>query len=316
MSHYSVTELREKLPVKLVNLGFDKKTLENPSFASVIRQIDSLISQMNMLNDSDVVVVTDEDKKISFAYRDTTGTKYSLVIACSDPQKLNCIRIKESTDPYGRGEEKEIIKREVNVDKFGGIECNTYATHFDNYKERKEKTRGYTMRLSAKQVKYTEDGIMIYQDSKSFGEIYDKYFDMDSLNPKAMASQLPSDAFNPNDSMFNRYNERTVYSRDNIDTAKAIYEDKSTRSYYYGPVPLIADRNGSYQNMNVEGFPKSIKIASLNEYDIKKIINNENNKKIKDGLAKIAKPRNELVGPYECKGMEELSKGTINETKR
>ena len=68
MERYNLRELRENLSSRIQGLGASSKFLDNPSYDTFLDTIQSLISQMNLFEMEDSVLVGEEKGKIEFYY--------------------------------------------------------------------------------------------------------------------------------------------------------------------------------------------------------------------------------------------------------
>ena len=309
---YNVKELQEKLVEKIDSLGVDPKFKENPAYASAISEIGSLIGEMNMGDAAKSVTVHEEKGSISFSWTSLFGKKYSMNISCSSPETFSCVRTEEKEPFVGTNgqtiREKDVIEQVATIDKSGFITLITNGSMVDNIDCSVGKCNNTTW---AEKKYYTANGIMRDREFKSFsrGELSE---DFDRTRISSMLN-IPRHAF---DFGFwnDKYKTRTLLTRDKLDTARIISEDKSKGIRYSAITPLKQEHG--LRDMVLPGggnlYPQDVVISPLSREEIEAMIQRENNPKVAEGLREYAAGReNYYYSTYEdknfiCEGIQQL----------
>lgn len=285
---YNVKEFRENLSQHILDLGIDEKFLENPAFASAISDVDRMIGEMNLLDDSERVMVEESKGSFSFNYTSPDGTRYATSIYSMNPNTFSCIktedRVLSTTD--GSVVQKGVLESVVNLDALGGITIEHNSSNANNLNCESWKCNEIT---SAERKEYTPDGVMNIREFKSFPEI-NVNFSINNTNASTMLSRARQGfgAGNFTDS----YDTRTFLVRDQFDTAKVKFEDKRSGASYFSVLPL--DQRYGLRDMSLNNgaiFLSEVEILPMTKYDAEQIIQKENNPKVAEGLRKIAAGR-------------------------
>lgn len=87
----------------------------------------------------------------------------------------------------------------------------------------------------------------------------------------------------------NSYNYRELYVRKQLDTARAVIEDKDKEIKYNATVPLSRE-HGLRDIIAIDGdpYPQEIVIPPLSQEQIEEMIQQETNPKVAEGLRKYA----------------------------
>lgn len=288
--NYNVKELREKLSEKVLGLGIDAKFLENPAFASSISQIDSLISQMNMFEASESVLVREENGIISFDWVSNVGDKYSISISSSRPETFRCIRTEEKKTFIGTSgqtiKQKNVVEEVTTISESGFITLITNGSTIDNIDCDMDRCNNYTW---SEKKYYTSDGVMRDREYKSFGggELSES-FDRASIDSMLY---IPRQAFNLG--MWNdKYESRTLLVRDKLDTARVLTEDK-TKGIRYSATTILSQEHGLRDMVLPAGFSyqQDVIITPLSQGEIDEIIQRESSQKVAEGLKGYAAGR-------------------------
>ena len=250
MEMYSVSELRNKIVEKMLSLGVSEKFKDNPAFSSVLSEIDSLIGTMNIMGDSDKVMVTQEDGKISFEYTSKGDeTKYSMSIGCSKTDEFSCIKTEEKkpwmSNAGSMVRQKEIIEKHAIISKEGFITLTTNSASLDDIDCQRGQCNNS---VSSCQCYYTNDGVMREKEYKLFGR---GPLGEDIAKAKVNSALLIARESFGTGFWNNRYRYREKLLRDKFDTARLIIEDKNKDIFYSGIVQLSGE-NG-YRNMVMQG---------------------------------------------------------------
>lgn len=288
--NYNVKELREKLSEKVLGLGIDAKFLENPAFASSISQIDSLISQMNMFEASESVLVREENGTISFDWVSNVGDKYSMSISSYSPEAFSCIRTEEKKPFIGTSgqtiRQKNVVEEVTTISESGFITLTTNGATIDNIDCDMGKCNNYTW---AEKKYYTSDGVMRDREYKSFGGgSLSESFDRARIDSMLY---IPRQAFNLG--MWNdKYESRTLLVRDKLDTARVLMEDK-TKGIRYSAATILSQEHGLRDMVLPTGFSyqQDVVINPLSQGEIDGMLQRENNPKVAEGLRVYAAGR-------------------------
>lgn len=285
---YSVKELREKLGEKIFGLGIDPKFKENPAYASALAEIESLISQMNMFEAAEVVTVREEEGKISFDWTSTVGEKYSISISSSSPETFRCIRTEEKKPFVGTNgqtiREKNVVEEVATIDKSGFITLTTNGSMVDNIDCSVGKCNNSTW---SEKKYYTSDGVMSDREYKGFsrGELTE---DFDRTKVDSML-YIPRQAFDYG-FWHDKYETRTLLTREKLDTARIVSEDRTKGIRYNATTPL--NQEHSLRDMVLLGgydsYPQDVVISPLSQEQIEAMIQRETNPKVAKGLRAYA----------------------------
>lgn len=289
---YSVKELREELDKKISTLGIDSKFKNNPAYVSALAQIESLISQMNMFQASESVMVKDDGSDISFNWVSETGVKYSMLISSFDSNAIRCIRTQEEEPFFGMNgqtvRQKNVIEEVATFDeKNETVTIMTNSSSVDNIDCKVGTCNNTTW--SEKKV-YNSDGVMCEREYKGFktGELTEA-FDRTEINSMLY---IPRQAFTSG-MWFNGYEKRSLLVRDKLDTARVLIEDKS-RGVRYMSRALLNQEHG-LRDMSLLGgynsFPQDVVIPPLSKETIDMMIQSESNPKVAEGLKKYSTGR-------------------------
>lgn len=281
---YNVKELREKLVEKVAGLGIEPKFKENPAYASAISEINSLIGQMNMFESAESVTVQEEQGSISFNWISPVGVKYSMSISCSSPETFSCVRTEEKKPFIGTNgqtiREKNVIEQVATIDKSGFITLITNGSMVDNIDCSVGKCNNTTW---AEKKYYTANGVMRDREYKGFsrGELTE---DFDRTRVGSML-YIPRQAFGFG-FWHDKYETRTLLTRDKLDTARIFSEDKSKGIRYSAITPL--NQEHGLRDMVLPGgydpYPQDVVISPLSHEEIETMIQRENNPKVAEGL--------------------------------
>lgn len=310
MEHYSVSELRDKIVEKVSSLGISEKFKDNPAFSSVLAEFDSLIGTMNIMSDSDKVMVTQEEGRISFEYTSKAdGTKYSMDISCSNPDKFSCIKIVEKkpwmSNSGSMVRQKEIIEKQVVISKKGFITLTTNSSGLDDIDCQRGKCNNC---VSSEQCDYTDSGVMMDREYKLYGV---GPLDEDIAKAKVNSALLIAREAFGNGFWSNRYSYKDILRRDKFDTARLVIDDRSKDIFYSGVVKLSGEYG--YRNMVTQGgnfvYPTDYTIEPLSLDCIDAELNKEVNPKVREALRKLADGRDTYLYSstsdprFECKGV-------------
>ncbi len=285
---YSVKELKEKLGEKIFGLGIDSKFKENPAYASALAEIESLILQMNMSEADEVVTVNEDEGKIFFDWTSINGIKYSMSISSSNPESFRCIRVEEKK-PYmsTNGQtikEKNVIEEIATIDKSGVITLTTNGSMIDNIDCGIGKCNNSTW---AEKKYYTSNGVMSDREYKDFStKVLTEDFDRTKVSSMLY---IPRQAFDFG-LWHDKYEKRTFLTREKLDTARVISEDKRKGIRYNATISL--DQEYGLRDIVLPGgddpYPQDIVILPLSHEQIEAMIQRESNSKVAEGLRSYA----------------------------
>jgi len=286
-----VKELREKLEEKVSGLGIDPKFKENPAYASALAEIENLIGEMNMFEAAEVVTVSEEEGNISFEWTSTVGDKYSMSISSSDPETFRCIRTEEKKSFVGTNgqtiRQKNVIEEVATMDKSGFITLITNGSMINNMDCGIGKCNNTTW---AEKKYYTSDGVMRDREYKGFsqGELLE---DFERARIDSMLC-IPRQAFDFGP-WHDKYETRTLLTREKLDTARVVSEDRSKGIKYNATAPL--NQEHGLRDMVLLGgydtYPQDVVISPLSTDQIEAMIQRESNPKVAEGLRAYAVDR-------------------------
>lgn len=285
---YSVKELREKLDEKISGFGIDLKFKENPAYASALAEIESLISQMNMLEAEEIVTVREKEGEISFDWTSTVGTRYSMSISSSSPETFRCIKTEEKEPFIGTSGQtiraKNVVEKVATIDEYGFITLTTNGATVDNINCGVGKCNNSTW---AEKKYYTSYGVMRDREYKGFprGELTE---DFDRTRVDSML-YIPRQAFGFG-IWQDEYEKRTLLTREKLDTARIVFEDK-TKGIRYSATTLLNQEHGLRDMVLPGGYdscPEDVVIPPLSLEQIEEMIQRESNSKVAEGLREYA----------------------------
>ena len=286
---YSIKELRDKLANKILELGIDSKFQENPAFDAAIDEIDNLISQMNMFEAEEKIIVSKTQESISFRWNSPTGGKYSLNISSATPETFKCIKIEEREPFVGTNgktiKSKNVVEKIATIDKSSGFfTLITNGSMIDNANFDVGKCNNSTW---AEKKYYTSYGVMITREYKRFptGELTED-FDKATVDSMLYTSRQAFDSGFWN----NNYETRTLLTRDKLDTATIVSEDKKRGIRYIAITPLSQEyglRDMILLN-GYDSYPQDIVISPLSLEKIEEMLKKEKDPKVAEGLRNYA----------------------------
>lgn len=291
--YYNISELRANLGEKVEELGISPAFKENPAYDTALDSIDVLFGEIyNVLPDQiKETQVSLKNGVISFAC-DLPSGKYAMSILCDDPTTFRCIRTQEKAPYFGNGGVmcrcKEVIEEVVTVDeKSGRMTLTTNGAFLYADDSMKGECRNST---TSEKCDYTSDGIMERRETKVFGngKLSEDY------NRAGIDSMLyiPRSAFG----MFgwsDKYESRKLLTREKLDTARLVVEDKKKNIKYNATVPLSSQRGLKNMYLDVTDFWEDITIMPLLPAEIDELIQSEKDPRVAAGLRKYAVGRDQ-----------------------
>lgn len=284
---YNLYELIEHLGEKVTTLGIDPRFKENPAFSSVIHEIDILLSSMNLeKEEKEKLHVTVKEGRISFSCTTNQGRKYTCEISCSSPETFKCIFTEERSPKEQPYREKYVIEKKATIDEYGFITLTTCGANIHSI-EGDQNHCSITSR--AERSYYTSYGIMRDKEIKTFkpGELFSS-FDGASINDMLYT---PRQGF---DGQFfsDKYQSRTLLTRERLDVARVVIDDKKRQTMYVASLPL--NQEFGLRDMYINGgysYPREVVIPPLSKEEIEEKIARERDPKVMEGLRAYVKDR-------------------------
>ena len=281
---YSVKELRDKLPEKILGLGIDPKFKDNPAYASAVAGIDSFISQMNIMSDSDKVMVTEMDGKISFSY-EINGNKNTLEISSKDKDSFECVKTTSNKPIVSDGkmiDTKQAIGQVAKLDDHNGyITITTNVSNIDNVDCKKNEHN--ERNVTDKKV-YSNYGIMMTRNYQGYKSV---------KIPTNMDNIDLVSAVDPTRPEFNgiwRGNDNISVQRTQLDVAEVHVSENMSERVYHGNISLAGQERG-LRDLPLPLFStlsEEVIIPEIDQDDINKLIESELNEKVQEGLRKMS----------------------------
>lgn len=287
---YNVKELRERLQEKVSELGISPKFQENPAYISALREIDDLISGMNMFEDHDKVMVNTESGVISFSYSSPSGDKYSLSISSNSPETFKCIKTTEKKPFVGTDgqtiEQKEALEVVTTISDKGFITIDQSYSSIDNVNCEQNMCNNT---ISGERKSYSNNGLMMEREYRFLGTgTLTEDIRHASINSMLY---LPRQAFNIGGISYNMCKESTKLVRDKLDTARMIHIENGNVTYS-ATVPLNQEHGlQDMYTMGGEPFPEEVIIPAISQEQIEAMIARENNTKVQEDLRLYANGR-------------------------
>ena len=285
----NVSELRENLVDKVLELGVGGEFLAHPAFIPALAEVSSLIGQMNIM-DLEKTYVKEENGKISFEYTEPGGDKYSFELKASE-DSISCIRVEEPHSFVGNSGDVVRQRNAIEIiSKLDGEEV-VITTNFGSVNNIGCDNKHYNLASSVERRVYDKHGVMHERESKYYeprrGE---GYFH------RVGANELLSFArWVPHYSSWNdTYTARTLLRRDKLDVATIVYEDRDRGHSYTGKVPLHQE-HGLRDMYIANGYNlwpvPEVNIHPLMESEIETMIARESDPRVAEGLRKYAEGR-------------------------
>ena len=300
----NVADLRENLVDKVLGLGVGGNFLEHPAFVPALSEVSSLIGQMNIFEPERVFV--NEDKGVlSFEYSTPEGDKYSFELRASENQ-ISCVRVEEPHSFVGNSGNVVRQKNAVEIlSKLDGSEV-TITRNVGLMDNIGCDNKHYNLGSSIERRVYDKHGVMRERESKYYdsrkGEGYFHRVGADEL--------LSYSRWVPQYAAWNdRYTSRTLLSRDTLDVARIVYQDRNSGHEYYGKVPLHQE-HGLRDMYIANGFNTypvpPVTIHPLMESEVEAMIARESDSRVAEGLRKYAEGRTSYS--YSSGGEESSNK--------
>ena len=278
-----------ELVEKMSKLEIDPNFKENPAYEATLEEINSRINWMyqNIKNEQ-AVRIQEEPGIISFSGNLSSGEKHSIDISCFDPETFRCIESRELV-PF-RHENGQLVRQKsvheivATIDKSTG--CVIIAENHSLIDNRECKVGKCNNTTYGTRKVYSRDGIMVEREHKRFptGDL-NQGFDRTTIEHMLY---IPRAAFRER-TFENSYNYRELYVRKQLDTARAVIEDKDKEIKYNATVPLSRE-HGLRDIIAIDGdpYPQEIVIPPLSQEQIEEMIQQETNPKVAEGLRKYA----------------------------
>lgn len=283
----NVRELRKNLVDKVCELGVGSAFVSHPAFIPVLSGISGLISNMNV-SDPDNVHVREHEGMIAFDYKNSAGDTYSFELTAGD-DFIKCIRVEEPHSYVGNSgsvvRQKHAIEKVAKVDDYGSV---TIVTNFGSMDNIDCDNHHYNMSSSVETCVYDRNGVMHERESKHYGSRKGEgYFHRVGANELLCYSRWAP--------QYDRWNStvtsRTLLRREKLDTARIVYEDKSTNHKHYGVVPL--DQQHGLRDMFIANgyntYPvPEVTIHPLMQAEVDAMIARESDERVAEGLKEYA----------------------------
>lgn len=283
----NVSELRENLVDKVLELGVGEKFLEHPAFVPALSEVGSLIGQMNII-EPDKVYVSEDKGVISFEYSTKTGDKYSFKLRASE-DSVSCVRVEEPHSFVGNSgnvvRQKHAIEIVSKLDDHGEVTITRNIGSVDNIDC---DNKHYNLLSSVERRVYNRDGVMHERESKYYpSRKGEGYFHRVGANELLSFARWVPQYGTWNDT----YESRTLLRRDKLDVATIVYHDKGRGHEYYGKVPLHQE-HGLRDMYIANGFNlypvPDVEIHPLMEDEIEAMLARESDERVANGLRKYA----------------------------
>lgn len=292
MNFSNLKDLRKNLNSGVCDLGVNSEFLKHPAYESMLSEINSFISQMNISVDSENIVVCEENGAFSFRWVSPGGDDYHMVISSSGPNSLRAIRTTSKKPFIGTNDQmihsKDII--EVVADYDEANKSVTITTNGSMLNDAECEMGVSNNTTWAKRSVYDDKGIMIESEYKGFptGDLLES---VDNVKT-ADALCIPRNAFNFG-MWHNHYTSRELLRREYLDTAKILVEKKDNNFRYFASTQLNAEYG--LRDMRVVGgydpYPTEVVIPPLSTDQVSYLIELENNPVVQEGLREYAKGR-------------------------
>lgn len=290
--YYNLSELKANLGEKVEELGISPAFKENPAYDTALNSINNLIVDMNLPYQVQEMHVSLNSGVISFACDLPSGEKYAMSIFCNDPTTFRCIRTQEKAPYIGIGGVmcrcKDVIEEVVTIDEKSGymtLTTNGALLYADD--SMKGECRNTTW---SEKCDYTSDGIMERREKKAFGTgKLSEYYNRAGVDSMLY---IPRSAFG----MFgwsDKYESRKLLTREKLDTAGLVYEDKKKNIKYSATVQLSSQYGLKNMNLDDNEFKEDITIMPLLPAEIDELIQSEKDPRVAAGLRKYAVGRDQ-----------------------
>lgn len=292
--HYNISELRANLGEKVEELGISPAFKENPAYDTALDSINALLGEIysELPDQIKETQVSLKNGVISFACDLPFGKKYAMSILCDDSTTFRCIRTQEKAPYIGTGGVmyrcKDVIEKVVTVDeKSGHMTLTTNGAWLYADDSMKGECRNST---SSEKCDYTSDGIMERRETKIFGtgKLSEDY------NRAGIGSMLyiPRSAFGMS-LWSDKYEDRTLLTREKLDTARLVVEDKKKNIKYNATVQLSSQYGLKNMRLDITDLPEDITIMPLLPAEIDELIQSEKDPRVAAGLRKYAVGRDQ-----------------------
>ncbi len=278
----NVKELMTNLDKIMDDMGVDPKFKENPAYEDVLSEIKTMIGQMNIL-DIENVSVYSEGGKISFKYNSVDGDRYSVNISAGNPESISFDReVEKKSFTTNDGQTVRVgekVQTTAALNNTGDLTLSTVGKSIDNYQcDQGQRNENIMMR----KVNYDKNGVMDLSERKYSSSRIPLAYDN---APISLNTQIE-----------NVYDKRELVSREKIDTARVVVEDKKngySTIAFSAVVPLSTEhglKNMVPQN-GINEYTDSIEIPDMTEFEVQEMVNKETNPKVREGLAGYAQSR-------------------------
>lgn len=288
--YYNISELMDNLGEKVEELGISPAFKENPAYDTALGSISALLHEIYS-------ELPEQKKEAQFSLKNgvissACDGKYAISIFCDDPTTFRCIRTKEKAPYFGTGGVmyrcKDVIEEVVTVDEKSGhmtLTTNRAWLYAD------DSMKGECINsTNSEKCDYTSDGIMERREMKDFGtgKLFEDY------NREGIGSMLhiPRSAFGMS-LWSDKYEYRKLLTREKLDTARLVVEDKKKNIKYNATVKLSSQRGLKNMYLDDPALPEDITIMPLLPAEIDELIQSEKDPRVAAGLRKYAVGRDQ-----------------------
>ena len=237
---YTLADLnktKETLTDKLIAFGASKELVENPAFAQAMGAIRSTMDYPTVPYDR--ILVSEEDGVIHYSWKEGE-TEYSVGLGLQGENQIQCVRtVHNSNRGYSEEfnktlEEKDITETVVELDG-GAITVSENSAMVTN--GTKDDRTSFCI-TSADVEHYSKEGFVISREIKRFpgGQLDNNFQNVRTDS----ALYIPRQAFTYG-FWSDKYVQRALIRREQIDTAFVIDEDRENGYSYRGQEPLNSE---------------------------------------------------------------------------
>lgn len=292
--YYNISELMANLGEKVEELGISPAFKENPAYDTALGSISALLHEIKSELPDQIKEAQFSLKNgvISFACDLAFGEKYAMSILCDDPTTFRCIRTKGKVPYIGTdglmNRSKDVVEEVVTVDeKTGHMTLTTNRALLCADDSMKRECINLT---NSEKCDYTSDGIMERREIKDFGtgKLSEDY----SRAGIGSILYIPRNAFGMT-LWSDKYEDRTLLTREKLDTARLVVEDKKKNIKYNATVRLSSQHGLKNMYLDVPDLPEDITIMPLLPAEIDELIQSEKDPRVAAGLRKYAVGRDQ-----------------------
>ena len=280
----SVHQFIDKLDENIMELGLDSRFKENPAYKKVLFEVESLIMEMNMMENIDNVFVRKEDNAFNFEWKNPiTKENHSFKLWISnDKDELFCSEIIESVK---KSEEKD-YKEKFVVTLGSHIDSNRNIEIIKKYGSADNLNCEYgccNTLCGAEKKKYDKYGVQESVEVETFNPSV-IHGDVTNIDPMAIVA-ITRQAFNSD-----YWKQRTVARREKLDVVSVTYEDKSTGEKFIGKQEINQEHGLQDLSYETYHFADHVVIHPLMSAEIEEMLSKED-PKVAEGLRRYVEGR-------------------------